>query len=287
IVFEVVTGLLNIQYDYIFGFSFYTAHYFGAWVFIVGFVVHVGLKLPTMVRSLRSRSLRTELRTSLRATRPEVPDADGLVATNPAPPTISRRGVLALVGGGSALVAVLTVGQSIGGIARHAALLLPRGRSYGSGPNDFQINKTALAAAIDPAETGTSWQLQLGGGPTPIKLTSPMLMAMEQHTVDLPIACVEGWATTQRWTGVRLRDLAHLAGVPVPQSAHVVSLQKVGGFGEAWLQSNQVLDSNALLALRVNGADLSADHGYPARIIVPAIPGVHCTKWVGSIDFEG
>ncbi|MGH9097878.1 MAG: molybdopterin-dependent oxidoreductase, partial [Acidimicrobiales bacterium] len=26
IVFEVVTGLLNIQYDYIFGFSFYTAH---------------------------------------------------------------------------------------------------------------------------------------------------------------------------------------------------------------------------------------------------------------------
>ena len=58
IVFEMVTGLLNIQYDYIFGFSFYTAHYFGAWVFIVGFVVHVSLKFPTMVRSLRSRSLR-------------------------------------------------------------------------------------------------------------------------------------------------------------------------------------------------------------------------------------
>ena len=71
IVFEMVTGLLNIQYDYIFGFSFYTAHYFGAWVFIVGFAVHVSLKFPTMVRSLRSRSLRTELRTSLAETRPE------------------------------------------------------------------------------------------------------------------------------------------------------------------------------------------------------------------------
>ncbi len=34
ILFEIVTGVLNIQYDYIFGFSFYTAHYFGAWVFI-------------------------------------------------------------------------------------------------------------------------------------------------------------------------------------------------------------------------------------------------------------
>ena len=34
ILFEIVTGVLNIQYDYIFGFSFYTGHYFGAWVFI-------------------------------------------------------------------------------------------------------------------------------------------------------------------------------------------------------------------------------------------------------------
>jgi DMSO/TMAO reductase YedYZ molybdopterin-dependent catalytic subunit len=52
------------------------------------------------------------------------------------------------------------------------------------------------------------------------------------------------------------------------------------------LQSNQVLDPDALLALKVNGADLSLDHGYPARVIVPALPGVHCTKWVKSIDFE-
>ncbi len=32
--------------------------------------------------------------------------------------------------------------------------------------------------------------------------------------------------------------------------------------------------------------DLSLDHGFPARIIVPALPGVHCTKWVRSIDFR-
>ena len=38
ILFEIITGVLNIQYDYIFGFSFYTAHYYGAWVFIAGFV---------------------------------------------------------------------------------------------------------------------------------------------------------------------------------------------------------------------------------------------------------
>ena len=285
IVFEMATGILNIQYDYLFGFNFYTAHYFGAWVFMTGFVVHVALKFPTMVRSLRSRSLRDELRTPLADTVPEEPDVDGLVPTDPGPPTLSRRGALALVGGGSLLVAVLTVGQSIGGVARDAALLIPRGRSYGDGPNDFQINKTAVAASIDPSTTGPAWRLSLTGGAGEVTLDREMLMAMHQHTADLPIACVEGWSTTQRWTGVRLADLAGLAGVPHPAKAHVQSLEGGGGFSEAWLQQNQVLDPDALLALRVNGVDLSPDHGYPARVIVPALPGVHCTKWVRSIEF--
>jgi DMSO/TMAO reductase YedYZ molybdopterin-dependent catalytic subunit len=46
-----------------------------------------------------------------------------------------------------------------------------------------------------------------------------------------------------------------------------------------------VRNPDSLLALRVNGVDLSPDHGYPARIIVPALPGVHNTKWVRSIEF--
>jgi DMSO/TMAO reductase YedYZ molybdopterin-dependent catalytic subunit len=66
----------------------------------------------------------------------------------------------------------------------------------------------------------------------------------------------------------------------------VESVQRGGPFGAATLQANQVLDGDSLLALRVNGAQLSADHGYPARVIVPALSGVHNTKWVGSIDFR-
>ena len=131
ILFELATGLLNIQYDYIFGFSFYTAHYYGAWIFIAGFVIHVLIKLPKMVTGLRSHSFRTVLRTSRADTRPEPPDADGLVAADPAPPTMSRRGALALVGGGALFVAVLTAGQTLGGFSRRAAFLLPRGRNRG------------------------------------------------------------------------------------------------------------------------------------------------------------
>ena len=280
--FEIVTGVLNIQYDYIFGFSFYTGHYFGAWVFIAGFLMHITLKIPRMVTGLRSLSLREVLRTNRSDTRPQPADPDGLVAADPAEPTMSRRGALALVGSGVLLIGVLTAGQTIGGASRGAALLLPRGRGRG----DFPVNKTAVAAGITPERVGASWRLTLRGGPSEVVLDRPALAGMPQSTARLPIACVEGWSTVQTWSGVRLAELARLAGVPEPRAARVTSLQLGGAFGAATLQANQIGDPDALLALRVNGADLSLDHGYPARIIVPALPGVHNTKWVSSIEFE-
>jgi DMSO/TMAO reductase YedYZ molybdopterin-dependent catalytic subunit len=288
ILFELTTGVLNIQYDYIFGFSFYTAHYYGAWIFIAGFTVHVLIKLPRMITGLRALPFRAVLSTSRADTRPEPPDDrlfQGLVARDPAPPTISRRGALALVGGGALFVAVLTAGQTLGGFTRRTALLLPRGRSRGEGPNDFQVNRTAAAAAIGPADTGANWRLTLHGPAGRVQLDRAALEAMPQHSAALPIACVEGWSTTQMWSGVRLRDLAARAGMFDAGRASVRSLERAGGFNHAVLQANQVGNPDSLLALRVNGADLSADHGYPARIIVPALPGVHNTKWVRSISF--
>ena len=286
ILFEIITGVLNIQYDYIFGFSFYTAHYYGAWVFIAGFVIHIVIKIPRMWTGLKSMSLREVLRTRRADTRPEPYDADGLVAAEPGPATISRRGALALVGGGALFMAAITAGQTLGGWTRHTALLLPRGRSRGNGPNDFQVNRTAFAAGISPELTADRWRLTLTGGPTPVVLDLAMLGAMPQHTARLPIACVEGWSTTETWTGVPLRELARLAGVPDPTSAFVRSVERFGAFNRATLQANQVAHPDSLLALRVNDAELSPDHGFPARIIVPALPGVHNTKWVDSIDFR-
>ena len=286
VLFEITTGVLNIQYDYVFGFSFYTAHYVGAWVFLGAFVVHVGLRFRAMVRALRSRSLRAVLRTSRADTVPEPADDGGLVARRPGPVTMSRRGALALVGGGSALVALLTAGQAIGGFTRPAALLLPRGRLDGTGPNAFQVNRTARSAGIAAHDVAEGWRLAVRGGPRVLRLDRDSLLARRQHTAVLPIACVEGWSVTQAWTGVPLRDLLAMAGVADPRSAVVTSLERAGAFRRAVLTRDQVLDPDSLLALRVNGADLSIDHGYPARIVVPALPGVHCTKWVASIEFR-
>ncbi|RZE01997.1 hypothetical protein C0Q64_12470, partial [Streptomyces albidoflavus] len=65
----------------------------------------------------------------------------------------------------------------------------------------------------------------------------------------------------------------------------VESLQVSGPFRSVALRDNQVADPHSLLALTVNGAALSLDHGFPARVIVPAAPGVMNTKWVARMTF--
>jgi DMSO/TMAO reductase YedYZ molybdopterin-dependent catalytic subunit len=295
VLFEFVTGLMNAQYDYSFGFSFYTAHYYGAWVFIAGFVSHVAVKLPTMVRALRAGPHGTGafhrwLHDTTAETEPEPMDHHGLAPLAPSKPTLSRRGLLAVVGGGGLLVGLVALGRTWDPL-RPLALLDPRGQTYGDGPNDFQINRTVAGSGLDPARIGPSWRLTLTGGGAPVTLSRDDLLAMPQHSAELPIACVEGWSVVRSWTGVRLRDLAARAGVPQPADAFVQSVETAGAYARATLQGNQVLHPDALLALKVGNpgegtVDLSPDHGFPARVIVPALPGVHNTKWVASIDFR-
>jgi DMSO/TMAO reductase YedYZ molybdopterin-dependent catalytic subunit len=109
---------------------------------------------------------------------------------------------------------------------------------------------------------------------------------MEQHSADLPIACVEGWSASVTWTGVRIRDLATLAGVPGSAHVTVESMQRVSRYRVSMLPPNQVSDPLTLLALAVRGEPLALDHGYPARLIAPNRPGVLQTKWVGLIRVE-
>ncbi|WP_329186943.1 molybdopterin-dependent oxidoreductase [Streptomyces sp. NBC_01428] len=435
--FEFVTGVLNIQLDYIFPGSFYTLHFYGAWVFIAAFVTHAVLRVPMALRNLGAMRRRGEWPEGADAERsggqpdrgsaadgpgpvsgspggsagsasdrtgpaaggrpgsapegpgpapegpgsapegtasgagrpgtspgtpgphpgvsggaPEdpgpVPDdagrapggggavsggaagggrpgassgpargeegphggpdrvpgrsvpapavgeparpEDELISPDPLPPTVSRRGAIAFVGGGSLLLAATTVGHSFDAPVRETALLAPHGGPEpGSGPGAFQINKTAASRGIDPKETGAdAWRLVVAGNGRTVRLSRAQLQELPLHGSALPIACVEGWSTSdQEWRGVRLRDLAELVGYDTDTAPDVVveSLQRAGAFRVAALRYNQVRDPLSLLALSVNGADLTPDHGYPARIIVPAAPGVLNTKWVSRMTF--
>jgi DMSO/TMAO reductase YedYZ molybdopterin-dependent catalytic subunit len=297
--FEFATGMLDIQYAYLFKFYFTDAHYYGAWVFSAAFVFHAAIKLGTMRSSLATRRELRPLMADLAHTRSEgaaggtgaagaggatVASSD-LIAPAPAAASMSRRALLGTVGVGSAFLFVQGLGDSLGGPLRKLALLGPRDR-FGSGPNGFSVNRTAAAAEITAQEVGPDWRLRLSSPGHSVSLSRAELLSMPQHTYEMPIACVEGWSTTQHWTGVRVRDLAALVDVSGEALATATSLEKDGVFSAATLAPNEVSADSMLLALHVNGAALSLDHGYPARIIGPALPGVHCTKWVGEIAFK-
>jgi DMSO/TMAO reductase YedYZ molybdopterin-dependent catalytic subunit len=262
--FLFATGIANIQYWYVFGFDFVKAHYYAAVVFVAALGVHLVVKVPVALRAYRARG----------AVR------DHLVAARPDPPTVSRRGLLIAVGGGSLALLVANAGQSIGGPLRATAFLAPR-REGG-----FPVNKTAAGAKVTEEMTGAGYRLVLAGGSGELRLSRDELLALPQATHTLTLGCVEGWSTRQTWTGIPLAELARHAGVPDPSELLVESLQPAGVLRQATLAANQVADDRSLLALRVDGADLSMDHGYPARIIVPGLPGVHNTKWVGRLTFR-
>ncbi|WP_405456188.1 molybdopterin-dependent oxidoreductase [Streptomyces sp. NBC_00101] len=270
--FVFVTGVFNVQMNYVFPGSFYPLHFYGAWVFFAAFLAHALLKTPTALRNVRRMR---EERTSL-------------VAPRPARPTVSRRGALWFVGGGSLLLFGTTAGRS-SDCLRVTALLAPHGGGEpGRGPNGFQINRTAAYAGVGAAETGAdTWRLVVVGRTGTVRLTRADLLRLPLHDSALPIACVEGWSTSdQEWRGVRLRDLAALVGHDGdPPDVFVESLQRRGSFRHAALRANQVADGRSLLALHVNGEALSPDHGFPARVIVPAAPGVMNTKWVARLTF--
>jgi len=276
VVFQMSTGILDI--DYYGHIPFYTGHFYGAWAFMAGFIVHVAVKFGDMVHALRSRRFRAELRTNVGETTSEGVDS-ALVAIAPAEPTISRRGVLALVGGTSFSVFVLTAGETIGGHMRSLAVLGTHYRSPGVGANHFPVNHSAASVGISGAQTGADWRLELVGARR-LSLGRDELLSMPLTTAELPIACTEGWSTTQRWTGVPLVDLARLAGITNPGST---LLETIDGSGAVALSDSQTADPSSLIALRVNGADLSLDHGFPARAIVPSAPGTHNRKWLSRI----
>jgi hypothetical protein len=282
---EMATGILAVDYD---GppFNLFLVHYYGAWIFATIFVLHACVKLPTVRKAYRTHGVLKPLRDRLADTVPEPPDASGLVAPHPAAPTISRRGLLAMIGGACATIFALQAGDSIGGPFRRFALFAAGGRVFAKGPNDFSITVTAATAGVTRAVTGTAWRVTVIGART-VSLSRDQLLAMAQSTHAITLTCTEGWSTTQRWTGVPLADLASLVDAPPGSILTAASLQEEGGsLRRSSFTDAQFRDRRSLLALKVNGVDISLDHGYPARVILPGVPGVHNTKWVRELRFE-
>ncbi|WP_031522787.1 molybdopterin-dependent oxidoreductase [Streptomyces sp. NRRL F-5123] len=261
---EVFSGLLNIVQWYPWPFSFVPVHYAVAYVLAGALLLHLAAKAPQIAAHWTRRSAGTRA----------LPDEE---RDGP-----DRRALLAGLGVAVGAVTVTTAGQTFTPLAP-LDLLAPR--HPGHGPQRLPVNKTAAAAGVTAADM-TDWHLDVTGGATALRLALHELAAFPQSAARLPIACVEGWSVNAHWEGVRLRDLLHRAGAPPGSAVRVVSLQRHGAYRVMDMGPEYAWDPLTLLALRLNGAPLAPDHGYPARIIAPNRPGVLQTKWVARMEIR-
>jgi hypothetical protein len=284
-IFMVFSGVANIAQWYPWRFSFTAAHYWTAWITIGAIVAHVGAKAPITRRALRSQAAPAAV---VRGTppvprgpkhRPALAEPDPALGTaaEGAHDGLSRRGFLATVAAASGLLTAVTAGQTLPAL-RRLALLAPRD------PADRPVNRSARNAGVVDAAASPDYRLRVEGRVTrPLTLTLDELRALPGRTADLPIACVEGWSYSARWTGVPLRDVLQMAGAPAGAAVHVESLEQNSPYRVSFLNRGQAHDADTLLATHLDGEPLSPDHGFPLRLIGPGRPGVNQTKWVTRV----
>src|SRR5680860_283096 len=272
--FMLFSGLANINLWYPWPFNFRAAHYWIAWITIGALVVHVGAKWTTTRHAFARRSVPP--RPATRTDGTDEGDAADAAAEKLA--RTDRRQFLATVFGTSGLLTLVTVGQTFAPLQR-LALLAPRRPN--DGPQGFPVNRTARTAGVTDSARAEDFRLTVTGRvSTELDLSLAEVRALPQHSAVLPIACVEGWSTSQSWAGVRVRDLLERAGADPGASVRVDSLQQRRSYRSSQLNPWQAHDPDTLLALLVGGEPLDLDHGYPLRLIGPNRPGVMQTKWV-------
>ncbi len=154
----------------------------------------------------------------------------------------------------------------------------------GEGPQGVPINRSAVAAGVTETARAADFEVTLLHGDREVALTRAQLESMTQRTESLPIACVEGWSASATWSGVRFSELLDLVEAPKDANIKVTSLQTKGAFGVTQIPASFARDPRTLLALQLNGGDLTIDHGFPCRLIAPNRPGVFQTKWVTELE---
>lgn len=165
------------------------------------------------------------------------------------------------------------------------------------------VRNHAPAPTLDPG----TWSLEVDGlvertvsfdldelrGLPQIEVTATMQCAgnrRDEHSAVRPVDGVAWGAGAIGhcvWRGPRLRDVLAPAGLS-DRARHVelVGLDRVEKTGDVFAGSIPRVKATApetILALEMNGAPLTADHGFPARAVVPGFIGARSVKWLGRI----
>jgi len=138
---------------------------------------------------------------------------------------------------------------------------------------------------FDPA----TWDFRAGGlVRAPLTLSYRELLELPRAEVVSDFHCVTRWSTfDNRWEGVPFREI--LARVqPQPEATHVMILGHRGSVRYGYSTNLPLADldrADVLLAMRRNGEDLTPEHGWPLRLLVPHLYAWKSAKWVRGLVF--
>jgi DMSO/TMAO reductase YedYZ molybdopterin-dependent catalytic subunit len=182
--------------------------------------------------------------------------------------------------------------------ARQFADLSRVDRDHPLTPSDQFYIRTAHPPALPPAD---KWRIQVGGlvpQERSIDLASLQTesRAMGAHVMECS-GNVDpanfGLLSAATWDGVPVSELLDRLGRPAgAQRVQITGFDDEGfrsassNAGASWIFTAEELErTKAFLALRMNDAPLTADHGAPVRLVVPNYYGCSCIKWSSRIDW--
>jgi DMSO/TMAO reductase YedYZ molybdopterin-dependent catalytic subunit len=127
------------------------------------------------------------------------------------------------------------------------------------------------------------WAFEVNGlVEAPFTLSYPELTALPRQETLCDIHCVTRWSRLDNvFEGVSVQTLLRRAR-PKPD-AQFVLVHAEGGFTTNLPLSDLDRPEN-LLAWRHNGEDLSPDHGWPLRLVVPHLYFWKSAKWVRGLE---
>jgi DMSO/TMAO reductase YedYZ molybdopterin-dependent catalytic subunit len=135
-----------------------------------------------------------------------------------------------------------------------------------------------------PRFDGEHWDMEVSGlVEEPFTLTYQELLDLPRVTVDADMHCVTGWTTLDNtWEGVSFRTIVERAK-PTDEAKWVIA-HGAGGYTSN-LSFEAMDDDDVLLAWRNHGEDLTAEHGWPLRLVVPKRYAWKSAKWLTGLEF--
>jgi DMSO/TMAO reductase YedYZ molybdopterin-dependent catalytic subunit len=148
-------------------------------------------------------------------------------------------------------------------------------------PGQYVVNDFPVLSAGPTPRTGTAdWSFRIDGEiDDPLSWTWDELMALPQETFTVDIHCVTKWSKLDTtWTGVSIDTL--LDGVDT-EAEHIVAW--CDGDYTTNVPLEDVTGGRAWLAHTFEGEPLAAEHGGPARLLVPHLYFWKSAKWVRGL----